>query len=97
MERVREQGQVGVNVRVDEARRDDAVRDVEPPPRLGAAERADRRDPVAPDSHVRAKPRAAGAVHYATACEHDVEHERSSWRADRPLGRGSPGARARLL
>ena len=91
MERVREQGQIGVDVRVDETRRDDMVRDVEPPPGLGAAERAHRRDPIAPDSHVRAEPRVAGAVYYATACEHDVEHERSSWRADGPLGRGRRG------
>jgi hypothetical protein len=86
VERVREQGQIGVDVRVDEARRDDAVCDVEPSTRLGAAEGADRGDPIAPDAHVCAEPRAASAVHHATTCEHDVEHERSSWRADHPLG-----------
>ena len=79
MERVRQQRQVGVDVRVDEAGRDDPVGDVEPPPGLGAAERADGRDPVPPDPDVRAKPRAPGAVHHATACQHDIEHERSSF------------------
>ena len=79
MERVREQRQVGVDVRVDEAGRDDPAGDVEPPPRLGAAERADGGDPVAPDPDVRAKPRAAGAVDHATACQDEIEHERSSF------------------
>ena len=97
MERVREERQVGVDVRVDEARRDDPAGDVEPPPRLGAAERADRRDAVAPDPDVRAEPRAPGAVHHTTACQHEIEHERSSFARGCPLGRFAGGARSAIV
>ena len=97
MERVREQRQVGVDVRVDEAGRDDPAGDVEPPPGLGAAEGADGGDPVAPNPHVRPKPGVAGAIDHATACQHEIEHERSLFAREWSPRSRSPGARTRLL
>ena len=79
MKRIGQQRQIGVDVRIDEARGDHPVGDVEPPARLGAAERSDGRDPVAPNPHIRAKPRAPGPVDHAAPCQDDIEHECSSF------------------
>ena len=97
MERVRQERQVRVDVRVDEPGRHDPASDVEPPPGLRLAERADGGDPVAAHAHVRAEPRAAGAVDHTPACQDEIEHARSFLARGSSRQLRSPGARPWLL
>src|SRR5262249_44193106 len=62
VQRVHEQGQVAVNVGIDQPRTDGPVGGVDHRPGRGPGQPADRRDTVAADADVAAKPGVAGAV-----------------------------------
>ena len=74
VDRIGEQGEVAVNVGVDEAGADDLARGVEGLLRGGRAEPADGRDAVAGDADIGVEPRQAGAVHDPAVANEDVEH-----------------------
>ena len=66
------QRRIHVEMRVDEGRRDQIARRIDPLPGLGRAEIAQRRDPVAADADVGHPPVRQGA-----ARDDDIEHHRS--------------------
>ncbi len=90
MVRVGEEGEVAVDVGVDEAGADDLAAGVEDEGGAAAGERAEGGDAAIADGEVAAEPGVAGAVEEAAVADQDVEvgtgHE--GWFLQRRVGAG---------
>src|SRR5207244_11856917 len=71
--RIDQRVQLALAEQVDESGREREILELDPPPGLAPGEIAYRRDGIAADADIGAKPWSPGAVHHAAAGEEQVE------------------------